>query len=284
MKVLSLNLDFQFLFSMMFRRLIFILIAFSVAIPLVIKIGLPNEVTSEVMRVYENIDQLDSGSVVLISFDHEASSLPEVKPMAVAILRHCFSKDLRVIGLALLAEGTVVGDGILREVAKEYEKKYGIDYLFLGFRPQCQAAILGMGEDIKRVFPQDYKNIPLDQIPMMSEGSRLAGKGIKNYQDISLIISVADGDMPNYWVDYAVSRYHKKVATAVTAAMATSFYPFLASGQIVGLLGGLKGAAEYEILIKKPGMGQKGMDAQSISHLVIILLVILGNATYFLRK
>jgi len=258
------------------RQLIFVLIALSVAIPLVIKLGLPNDVTREVRQVYDEIDQLDSGSVVMISFDHEASSLPEVKPMAVAILRHCFFKNLKVISLALLAEGTAIGDGILREVAKEYDKEYGKDYLFLGFRPQYQAAILGMGEDIKRVFPQDYKNISLEQISMM--------KDIKNYQDISLIISVADGDMPAYWVDYAVSRYHKKVATAVTAVMATSFYPFLASGQIVGLLGGLKGAAEYEILIQQPGMGQRGMDAQSVSHLVIILLVLLGNAGYFLRR
>jgi hypothetical protein len=258
------------------RQLIFILIAFSVAIPLVIKLGLPNEVTREVRQVYDEIDRLDSLSVVIISFDHEASSLPEVKPMAVAILRHCFSRNLKVIGLALLAEGTAVGDGILREVGKEYGKEYGKDYVFLGFRPQYQAAILGMGEDIKRVFPQDYKNISLDKIRMMEH--------IKNYQDISLIISVADGDMPAYWVDYAVSRYHKKVSAAVTAVMATSFYPFLASGQITGLLGGLKGAAEYEILIEKPGMGQRGMDAQSVSHLVIILLVILGNAGYFLRR
>lgn len=258
------------------RQLIFILIAFSVAIPLVIKLGLPNEVTREVRQVYDEIDQLDSASAVIISFDHEASSIPEVKPMAVAILRHCFSKDLKVIGLALLAEGTAIGDGILREVAKEYHKEYGEEYLFLGFRPQYHAAILGMGEDIKRVFPQDYKNISLDKIRMMED--------IKDYQDISLIISVADGDMPAYWVDYAVSRYHKKVSAAVTAVMATSFYPFLASGQITGLLGGLKGAAEYEILIKKPGMGQRGMDAQSVSHLVIILLVILGNAGYFLKR
>ncbi len=261
---------------MISRRLIFILIAFSVAIPLVIKLGLPNDVTREVRQVYEEIDQLDSASVVIISFDHEASSLPEVKPMAVAILRHCFSQNLKVVGLALLAEGTAIGDGILRQVAKEYGKEYGIDYVFLGFRPQYQAAILGMGEDLRRVFPQDYRNMSLEQIPMM--------EAIENYQDISLIISLADGDMPAYWVDYAVSRYHKKVAAAVTAVMATSFYPFLASRQITGLLGGLKGAAEYEMLIQKPGMGQRGMDAQSISHLVIILLVLLGNAGYFLRR
>ena len=181
----------------MSRHLIFVLVALSVAIPLVIKIGLPNEVTSEVMRVYEEIDQLDSGSVVLISFDHEASSLPEVKPMAQALLHHCFVKKLKVIGLALLAEGTAIGDQILREEADEHQAVYGEDYMFLGFRPQYQAAILGMGEDIKRVFPKDYKNISLLRIPMMRE--------IKNYKDISLIISVTDGDMSVCLVDYAVS-------------------------------------------------------------------------------
>ncbi len=197
----------------MSRQLIFVLIALSVAIPLVVKLGLPNEVTSEVMQVYDEIGQLDSGSVVLISFDHEASSLPEVKPMAQAILRHCFGKQLNVVGLALLAEGTAIGEQILRETADEYEAEYGKDYVFLGFRPQFQAAILGMGEDIERVFPEDYRNTALKQIPLM--------KGTKNYEDVSLIISVADGDMPVWWVDYAVSRYHKKLACASTAVMAS---------------------------------------------------------------
>ncbi len=196
--------------------------------------------------------------------------------MAQAILRHCFAKKLKMVGLALLAEGTAIGEQILRETAGEYGATYGQDFVFLGFRPQYQAAILGMGEDIRRVFPQDYNNLPLEQIPMMRK--------VKNYGNISLIISVTDGDMPVWWVDYAVSRYHKKLAVATTAVMATSFYPFLATGQMVGLVGGLKGAAEYEMLIKKPGMGQRGMDAQSVCHLVIILLVILGNVGYFLRK
>jgi hypothetical protein len=258
------------------RQIIFVLIALSVAVPLVIKLGLPNQVTSEVTAVYDEINQLDSGSVVLISFDHEASSLPEIKPMAQAILRHCFERKLKVVGIALLAEGTAIGEQILRETAGEYGAKYGASYVFLGFRPQQQAAILGMGEDLRRVFPEDYSGKSLLKIPMM--------KKIESYKDISLIISVADGDMPVWWVDYAVSRYHKKLATACTAVMATSFYPFLSSGQIVGLLGGLKGAAEYEILIDKPGMGQRGMDAQSVCHLVIILLVIAGNVGYFIKK
>jgi hypothetical protein len=260
----------------MHRHIIFIIIAFSVAIPLVIKIGLPNQVTSEVRNVYESIEQLDSGSVVMISFDHEASSLPEVKPMTQAILCHCFQKKLKVIALALMAEGTAVGEQILRETADEYHANYGEDYVFLGYRPQAQSAILGMGEEIRRVFPQDYNGTSLEQTPIMRD--------IKNYDQVKLIISVADGDLPVTWVDYAVSRYHTKFACATTAVMATSFYPFLSSGQMVGLLGGLKGAAEYEMLLKKPGMGQKGMDAQSVSHLVIVLMIVWGNVGYFFRR
>jgi hypothetical protein len=260
----------------MSRQLIFVLIALSVAIPLVVRLGLPNQITSEVAAVYDEINGLDSGSVVMISFDHEASSLPEIKPMAQAILRHCFRRKLKVIGLALLAEGTAIGEQILRETAEEYDAKYGRDYVFLGFRPQQQAAILGMGEDISKVFPEDYRGVPLKRIPLL--------RRVRNYQDVSLVISVADGDMPVWWVDYGVSRYHVKLACASTAAMATSFYPFLSSGQMIGLLGGLKGAAEYEMLINKPGMGQRGMDAQSVCHLVIILLVVAGNVGYFMRK
>jgi hypothetical protein len=261
---------------MLSRQLIFILIALSVALPLVIKIGLPNQVTTEVRNVYDSIDELDSGSVVMVSFDFEASSLPEVKPMAVAILRHCFAKKLKVVGLALMAEGTAIGEQILRQTAEEYGANYGSDYVFLGFRPQVQSAILGMGEEIIRVFPRDYHDTPLEQIPMM--------KNVRNYDDVALVVSVADGDLPVSWVDYAVSRYHVKLACAATAVMATSFYPFLSSGQMVGLLGGLKGAAEYEMLIHKPGMGQKGMDAQSVCHLTIVLLVIWGNVVYFSKR
>lgn len=258
------------------RRVIFVLVALSVVIPLIFKIGFPTRITEEVQKVYQEIESLDSGSPILVSFDHEASSLPEIQPMAEAILRHCFSKDLKVLGLALLAEGTAIGDEILRDVAQEYGKEYGRDYVFLGFRPQYMAAILGMGEDIHRVFPQDYKGNSTDELSVTEE--------LKNYQDIPLIISVADGDMPTYWINFAGARYHKRIAIAVTAVMATSFYPFLDSGQIVGLVGGLKGAAEYENLIQKPGMGNRGMDSQSMAHLMILVLVILGNISFLLSR
>ena len=50
-----------------------------------------------------------------------------------------------------------------------------------------------------------------------------------------LVISITDGGMPTYWVDYAVTRYHARLQTVLTATMATSFYPYVSSGQIQGI-------------------------------------------------
>jgi hypothetical protein len=129
-----------------------------------------------------------------------------------------------------------------------------------------------LGEDFSKVFPEDYFKNRLGSLGLTQR--------IKNYQDLDLIITVADGDLPQYWVDYAQTRYKKPVLAAVTAVMATTFYPYLSSGQLSGLVGGLKGAAEYEQLIQRPDLGIKGMESQSLAHLTIILLIILGNVSY----
>ena len=251
------------------RHFIFILMAIVVAAPLIFRVGLPLRVTAEVRQVYGFLDRLPPRSAVIFSFDHETSTLPEMVPLAEALLRHCFRKNLKVFGMALLAEGAAVGDDNLRRIGSEYDKKYGEDYLFWGFRPQFTTAILALGERIDHEFPSDYTGQDIRSFPVM--------EGIENYKDIAAVITVGDGDIPVYWVNYAQARYGVKIIPAVTAVMATTMYPFLQSGQLVGLAAGLKGAAEYEMLIGKPGRAVKGMDAQSGAHIFVIILILVGN-------
>ena len=80
------------------------------------------------------------------------------------------------------------------------------------------------------------------------------------------------------------SRGERNVATSLlimplvsTAVMAPEQYPFLDSGQLSGMLTGMKGAAEYEQLIEAPGLGMPAMAGQSAAHLYIFLLIVLGN-------
>jgi hypothetical protein len=63
--------------------------------------------------------------------------------------------------------------------------------------------------------------------------------------------------------------------------MATDYYPYLSSRQLLGLIGGMKGAAEYEKRMDLFGDARRGMDAQSMVHVIVALLVILGNVALF---
>lgn len=224
-------------------------------------------------RLYEYIDSLPAGSTLMVSFDYEASAIPEIEPISLALLRHAFSKGHRVVGVSLLAEGTVIGYRLLERTAREYQKEYGTDYVYLGFRPQVVAAILGMGEGIANVFPHDYFNTPIGEIPLTST--------ITNYLDIGAVLSITDGSTTQHWIEYAGLRYHVVVLAGVTAAMATTYDPYLNSGQMKAMMAGLRGAAEYELLMNQPGGGLRGMLAQSASHFYVLALIGIGNFLYF---
>jgi hypothetical protein len=245
----------------------------SVGLVMLLGIKLDIPVSDQTKKMYDFIDSLPAGSVLMISFDHEASSLPEIRPIALAVLRHAFSKGHRLIGVALLAEGTVIGYRLMQKTAAEYGREYGKDYVYLGFKPQYVAAILSMGESIPKTFPQDYLGRPYEQFELLQH--------VRNYDDVAAVISITDGSLTTHWMEYGGARYGVKVLAGMTAAMVTTFDPYVASGQMYALVGGLRGAAEYEQLINRRGGGVRGMLAQSTAHLYIIALVLLGNVVYF---
>lgn len=248
----------------------------AVTFPLLYPLNISDRVSPEAVKFKALIDSIPSGAVVMVSFDHEASTIAEVRPLATVLARHLFSRDIKIIGLSLFAEGTAIGNQVLSLVAEEFGKEYGRDWVFLGFRPQFQAAILGMGENIADVFPRDYHRNVTAELPLL--------KKVSNYSQIAMVVSVADGDLGYAWVDYAYTRYGARVSAMLTAVMVASYMPLYASGQLAGLVNGLKGAADYERLLDKPGAAIRAMDAQSLAHVVILLLILGGNTAFWWRR
>jgi hypothetical protein len=257
------------------RRYVFILIALTAIIPLLFPIGMQITITPEVQSIYNYIDELPQGSAVIVALDFDPAAQAELYPMAIAVLRHAYSKKLRVIGVTLWTSGATLGDKIMREAAEGLAEK-DKDYTYLGLMIGGGLAIMRMGEDISKTFNTDYNGKPISEIPVM--------KGIKNYKDISLMIDLAAGATPEAWIAYAGTPHKLPVGIGVTAVSAVGYYPFLNSKQIVGLIGGMKGAAEYEKLIDQRGAATGGMDSQSIAHIVIILLIIIANVSYFAMR
>ena len=258
------------------RRIVFILVAIAVIIPTLLKVRFPITVSPPTKSVYDFIDELPPDSTILMAFDYGPSSLAELEPMAVAVLRHCFKNRVRVIGMTLFNYGARLGDRVMSETAAEMGAVDGEDYVFLGFRPGGISVILGMGTAIDSVFNADYQGKPLSEIPMMRD--------LKNYDQIALVLDLASSATPNTWIAYINTKYKQQVAAGVTGVMVSEYYPFIQSGQLVGLMPGLLGAAEYETLIDTPANATAGMSVQSFVHLLVVALVIIGNVAFFIQR
>jgi hypothetical protein len=256
------------------RRIIFLVIGLCTLIPLLYPVGLAIKVSPEVKSVYDYIEALPEGSVFLLSLDFDPASKPELYPQAVALMRHAFKKNLRVIGMTLWLPGTGMANEVVSRVAREEGKVAGKDYVFLGWSPGGSSVIINMGQDLYTAFPTDYNNQPTKDLEVL--------KGVQSLRDVSYVVSLAAGTTGiETWYVFGKDKYKFELGGGCTGVIAPGLYPLLRSGQINGLIGGLRGAAEYEVLIGRKGKAVAGMDAQSATHFAIILLVVLCNVFYF---
>lgn len=259
------------------RRVIFVLIALATLIPLLRPIGFPIRISPEVKRIYDHIESLPPGSVFLLSLDFDPASKPELYPMAVALLNHAFKRDLRVIGMTLWVTGTGMAEKVVSGIAGEYGKRRGVDYTFLGYSPGGTNVIINMGQDLAGAFPTDHYGERTADLPVM--------QGVTSLRQVDYVVSLAAGTPGvESWYVYGNEKYGFELGGGVTAVIAPGLYPFLDTGQINGLIGGLRGAAEYETLIEMKGKAVAGMDAQSATHFIIIGLILLCNLFYFLPR
>ncbi len=73
------------------------------------------EPSEETLGIYNFVESLSPGSVVILSFDFGPSTLSENYPQAKAFLFHCKQRGLRVIGVAFWPIA-LIGEDTFREV------------------------------------------------------------------------------------------------------------------------------------------------------------------------
>ena len=256
------------------RRWIFLCVALLVVGPLAMGFHLADVTPGERAKGFYNaIEQVPPGSTVLLAGDYDPGTIAENYPMHLTAARQLMARDIKIVAVELYPGGPPLADRVLRIAAREYGKREGFDYVNLGYKTGGELVMSQMGSSIRRTFPTDRRGVPLEQIPVM--------RGIENFGHIALLVSVSAGyPGTKEWVQQVVSRYHVPMVAGVTAVSAPEYYPYLQTGQLRGLLGGMAGAAEYEALAKQRGLATKGMDAQSLAHVFVALMILLGNLVH----
>jgi hypothetical protein len=272
------------------RRWIFLLLAVVCILTYIVPFEVPINKNKEVKSIFTYIDSLKENDRIFIAIDYDPSSLAELHPMAYAVAEQAFRKKIRVIFSALSQNGPGMVDLALRDLSdslkqdktyngvfyKGREIKNGIDYTFLGYKPYPALVITGMGQDFRIPFPTDYYGTPLDSLPMM--------RGAKNYDNVKCVVEISSGSSTDMWIVYGQARYNFRLALGLTGVMGADYYPYLSTGQVFGIMGGLLGAAQYEALADNPGPALAGMKIQVYAHLLIILFIVIGNIGYLTSR
>jgi hypothetical protein len=258
-------------------RLIYLLLILVITVPILTHAVLPVPPGATTIALYNFIQKLPANSLVILSFDYPTSVVPELHPQAIVVAQHLFMRPLKVLFVAQYQDGPALADAVLDAINKG-NKTYGVDYATLGFIPNT-ATFVGMTTNIPQFFPVDTRGNRIDTLPIIKEFP--AGKMA------SLVITFSAGepgllDFLQYWG----ANYNVPLAVGATASNAPGYLPFYNSGQIVGILISIRGAAEYEVLINRIGISgaTSAMVAQSMSHLLIVVMVVFGNVAYFVGK
>ncbi len=261
------------------RRIVFLVLALAVVLPLIFPLGLKTIGTPLTKKAYDLVDSTPAGSVVIVSFDYDPSTVTELQPMAQAIIEHAWSKGHKVIATAMWPQGSQMADMAFEDVQNKLGSKvYGEDFVNLGYKVGGMVIIQGMGRNFRTVFPKDTSGLDYDEIPLLAT--------IKSLRDIRYVVSLSAGD-PGLkdWILTAHDKFGVAVAGGTTAVSAPGFLPYVNDQQqLYGLMGGLKAAAEYELLMGYEGSASLNMNPQSVAHVLILVLIAIGNVRAWRKR
>lgn len=261
------------------RRWVYLLSWIFVLFPLIYPLGLPVPINKESQQWFKAISDIPDGSTVVFAPMYGTSGMPELFPMTLATMHQLWSRDIKVIVVSFWAEGPLVFTQLLAQMdPTSYGKVYGEDWINLGYIPGSEPAMRAFGDDMAKAVAKDYiqgKN--LSEFPIMQT--------VNSANDIDLIISIETGTPGlTEWLRQWNEPYKTPIVVGCIGVSAPGMAPFLQSGQLSALLPGLTSSAEYELLLNRKGLAIAGVDAVSMSHILVVALVVLGNIAYFVNR
>jgi hypothetical protein len=257
-------------------RILWLLLTVVILVPMARPLGLPLSIGEPAQQSFDFVSALPEGSVVVLCYDIAPSSEAENWPQALAMTKHLMALGHRIVIMTLVPEGVMYADRVATTIAPGLGLTYGEDIVVLPYRAGQESAAAAFGENLRDLYATDHYGTPIDNLPLMAD---IAGIG-----DVDLIAAFSAGDTGLWFIRQVGAKFGTPIIVGTVGPGTPLYMVYFSSGQLVGLLNGLAGAAEYELLAKVPGKALAAMDAQSVGHGFFIILMILSNIVYFASR
>jgi hypothetical protein len=270
------------------RRLIYLLMILAVGLPIVFGISQKPSRLVSAERMYDVVEkvQVQPGEVAMIWLDFGPNTIAENEPQAQVLIEHLFRRRIPVVLLSQYQQAERFLTRIPNEVAKRLEAempgqqwRYGEAWVNAGFRPGGAIFIQSMvnAADVSKFLGRDVNGMPISHYPAFSAIGGV--ERVKLVGEITGLVGVFD----NIIQFFQKNEYRPTIVHGCTSITIPEAYIFLDSGQLKGLLEGIAGAAWYSVVLKEhfPNSENKELlvtnTALSAAHIVLILLIVLGN-------
>jgi len=265
-----------------FRALIYLVLTFAIILPFF----LPDVATASIRTfgtptadLYDTIQALPADALVIVSFDYDPGNIGEMDLQANALVRHLLQRRARVVALSTLETGPQIAQRVLDNAARAVgNSAYGTHYLNLGYLAGQEAGLRQLAATGLVPTTSDYRyRQPLAQYPNFSN--------VQNWRNVALIVELAGTpEALQKWMEQVQPRVNVKIVAGVSAAAEPRARAYREAKQLSGLMSGLMGAAQYEILSNQRGLAVISVGAQSTASLVIIALIVLGNLVFLFSR
>ncbi len=277
------------------RRLIYALVFIALAAPLYYRVSLPPARMKSAEKFYDMVEttEFKRGDIALVLMDFGPNSKAENQPQTEVVIEHLMRRRIpfAVTSSYAQAEGfletipTSIADRLNREIP-EGQWSYGKDWINLGFRPGGFNLLKSISStaNLVELLKSDARGNDLSTLPAFQE--------VRTLRNIRLVAQLTSlvGTLEPLLQFLKSKDYRPEFVHGCTSITIPQAYIYLDSGQLRGLLEGVPGAAWYSGLLSRSFPGRAPDEAQitntglGVAHLVIIFLVLLGNAASFLLK
>jgi hypothetical protein len=227
------------------RRVVFVFVFLSLLLPLLSRFTMRCEPVRDVNDMYNAIEAAAAANKpVFLAFEFDPTGAAEQEPMARSVVRHLFARGGKAVVMCKSGgqQGEALHLQILEDCATEYNKEYGVDYVYLPFKPGSTTLVINLGKSLPSAWPKDIRGNNVTDLPLTSGIARLA-----DFDYLMVICSSMTTVVD--WITYGQSPYNLKMGFGVLGNVTPDVANYVQSGQVVGLLGGLVGAAQYEQLL-----------------------------------
>ncbi|MCA1947400.1 MAG: hypothetical protein LDL55_04690 [Armatimonadetes bacterium] len=264
------------------RQTIYLLMFLACGLPFFFDVRLPLYVWPETRAVFEVTDSTPPNKVVLICSNWVQGSQGENWPQYEALVSHLMMRGIKFVVVAVDSDPLApqFSERVNERQAAKYGRKYGVDWVNLGMVRGAPLIMASIGRNIKSVFPRDYRGYSTndaEKLPILRNVT-----GAADFQILWAIEYQPSLD----WMVWLDPAGRVPVAFGSAGIVTTSWYPYISSGQMKGMMAGIRGAAEYETLVRnkygkrydEEGLrGGRLLVPLAFGHLVIISFILLGN-------